>query len=915
METKKKITKELSKKRLVILAIITVIVISTSGVLYYFHQADKIREEKSHEFIAISKLKINQIVEWRKELERDINVISQSKLFTDLIAGWLANPSNVSFKNEIIYRLKLVRDNFNYDDIIITSKKGEILLALSTKEKSDNHIPLNLVKAVVESRENKFSDLYLCPFHDKIYDDIVSPMISGDNVIATLIFRVDPNNYLYPLIQEWPIESKTAETLIFRQDGDSVLFLNELRHQHNTALKLKISLNETKVPAVQAVLGKRGLFEGLDYRNKEVLSFISDIPGAPWLLIAKIDKSEVFSELKFNAVIITFLSVLLVGIAFSVLLYIYSTQQRNTFKELFEKEKELRESQEQFRIILYSIGDAVITTDKYGLVQQVNSVAERLTGWTESEAKGKSLEEIFRIINLETRETVTNPVQKVLGAGKIVGLANHTVLISKNGEEFMIADSGAPIMNSDGDITGVVLVFRDQTIEYNYQKKITESELKFRNLFNSVSIPLCYVSAQGVILSMNNRFLSDIGYSLDDMPTINEWWLLAYPDEKYRKWVIDSWNSAVESAITSGKDIESDVYNVTCKNGLVKNIIIAGITIGEDVLATFIDVTEQKEAERIIIREKVFSDSVINAMPGIFYLFDQNGKFVKWNNALADLSGFSYNEIGQKSPLDFIVPHDHEKIQKAIQTAFKDGEVYVEADFLASGRKNIPFYFTGVRIMLNNEPLLLGVGVDISRRKKAQQELIESERRLSRAIEDSPFPIMIHAEGGEVIQISNSWLEFTGYQSAEIANIEEWAQKVYGLETEKVKEVINLLYKQETGTNEGEFEINCKNGKKRIWDISSSPIGRLADGRKLVITMGNDITARKEAEKELELTLTNLQKTNIELESFNKMAVGRELRMVELKRKINSLSKLLGKEEPYELSFTEDNGASGKETT
>ena len=124
-------------------------------------------------------------------------------------------------------------------------------------------------------------------------------------------------------------------------------------------------------------------------------------------------------------------------------------------------EESLKKSEEWFSTTLKSIGDAVITTDSKGYVTLLNPVAETLTGWKQEEAKGKSLKEVFNIINESTREPVDNPVEKVLETGNIVGLANHTVLIAKDGREIPIDDSGSPIKNDKGEVFGVVLVFRD----------------------------------------------------------------------------------------------------------------------------------------------------------------------------------------------------------------------------------------------------------------------------------------------------------------------------------------------------------------------------------------------------------------------------------------------------------------------
>jgi PAS domain S-box-containing protein len=125
----------------------------------------------------------------------------------------------------------------------------------------------------------------------------------------------------------------------------------------------------------------------------------------------------------------------------------------------------LRLSEERLMTTLRSIGDAVIATDEVGRITMINPIAEKLTGWRQAEARGRSLDEVFRIVNEQTRVKVESPVAKVLRVGGIVGLANHTVLIHQAGHETAIEDSGAPICDDKGVVTGVVLVFRDATEE------------------------------------------------------------------------------------------------------------------------------------------------------------------------------------------------------------------------------------------------------------------------------------------------------------------------------------------------------------------------------------------------------------------------------------------------------------------
>lgn len=135
-------------------------------------------------------------------------------------------------------------------------------------------------------------------------------------------------------------------------------------------------------------------------------------------------------------------------------------------------EKEVLREREHALVTLRSIGDAVIATDTEGLVTRMNAVAEQLTGWPQDEALGRSLEEVFNIIDAGTREKSVNPVARVLDTGKIVGLGNHTVLIARDGREYQVADSAAPILGQDGATLGVVLVFRDVTEEYALQEQL-----------------------------------------------------------------------------------------------------------------------------------------------------------------------------------------------------------------------------------------------------------------------------------------------------------------------------------------------------------------------------------------------------------------------------------------------------------
>jgi PAS domain S-box-containing protein len=175
--------------------------------------------------------------------------------------------------------------------------------------------------------------------------------------------------------------------------------------------------------------------------------------------------------------------------------------------------EELRLSEERFRVTLSSIGDAVIATDASGGITFMNPVAERLTKWTAQQALGVPLDEVFKIINEFSRRTVENPVTKVIREGVIVGLANHTLLVAKDGMESPIDDSGAPIRGSNDNLTGVVLVFRDVTERRNAE----EAALRLAAIVHNSDDAIISKNLDGIITTWNDGATRTFGYTADEM--------------------------------------------------------------------------------------------------------------------------------------------------------------------------------------------------------------------------------------------------------------------------------------------------------------------------------------------------------------------------------------------------------------
>jgi PAS domain S-box-containing protein len=179
-------------------------------------------------------------------------------------------------------------------------------------------------------------------------------------------------------------------------------------------------------------------------------------------------------------------------------------RQQDSNRQLEQTNRRLQDGEQKLAVTLNSIGDAVIATDAQACVTLLNPVAQELTGWTQAQAIGQSIDVVFHIVNKETREPATIPVALALAHGTVQGLANHTVLMARDGREFDIADSCAPIRDSDNLVVGAVLVFRNVTEEYAVQASLRDSAALVQTILNTVVDGIVTIHADGGIIETVN---------------------------------------------------------------------------------------------------------------------------------------------------------------------------------------------------------------------------------------------------------------------------------------------------------------------------------------------------------------------------------------------------------------------------
>ena len=411
-------------------------------------------------------------------------------------------------------------------------------------------------------------------------------------------------------------------------------------------------------------------------------------------------------------------------------------------------ERRVAEQREVLRITLHSIGDAVIATDVQGRITYLSAVAESLTGWTQAEALGRPLDGVFRIVNEDTRHPVESPAARALREGVVVGLANHTVLIRKDGGECAIDDSAAPIRDDSGAISGCVLIFRDVTTLRHVERE-RASQLHTARLLASIiessDDAIISKSLDGVIRSWNAGAERLFGHTADE--AIGRHISLIIPPERIAE------EDQIIASLKAGRRIEHFETERLRSDG---RRILVSLTIspirddaGDVVGASKIvrDVTRQREIEqreRQLLAEAAAANAKFQAFfdQGAFFagIMDVNGILLDANRLSVESPGFTTEQfIGKpfwEGPWWAPSPALREQIEAATRQAAAGQSFGGELPyFVADGsQRMVDLSIQPIRDATGRVIFLAPLGVDITERKRGEtdrQRLEDDLRRLA----------------------------------------------------------------------------------------------------------------------------------------------------------------------------------------
>ncbi len=514
------------------------------------------------------------------------------------------------------------------------------------------------------------------------------------------------------------------------------------------------------------------------------------------------------------------------SLAIRIIMYtiIFFIVTQSSTKSLNKAEEELRNSEALYRSLVEQASDGILVTDLQGKIINVNPGLCSMFGYTMEEGLQKNISFFLDPENLRLQP---------FGYHLLKDDQSHLterLAVHKNGTTFDIELNTKLI----GDNKALSII-RNISERKKAEDKIRESEMKYRTLMQQAGDSILLFTGSGQLIQANQSARQLLGYSIEEYQKMSLKDLFIEEDLKENPFQLDRLNKG-ESTINrrrmkkrDGTVIETEIHAKKLSDGRY--------------LGVARDLTERIKAEELIIKERDLSNSIINSLPGLFYLCDETGKILRWNNSNEFIYGYSLSEISQMNCLDFFQGEEKELVRQRIKDCFVNGTTDVEAHVVTKTGEKILYYITGITINYKEKKCLVGTGVDITERKKAENELKESEEKFRTLVQQAAEGIFVVDQEGNYLEANESTSLITGYSAEELKKMNaadlipaEELQRI-PLKLKEIKKGLPVFI---------ERIIRRKDGKLINVEISA----KLMDNGK-VISILKDITEQRSAEKKI----------------------------------------------------------------
>jgi len=561
--------------------------------------------------------------------------------------------------------------------------------------------------------------------------------------------------------------------------------------------------------------------------------------------------------------------------------------QEETNKQLQQTNVTLQVSEERLAVTLNSIGDAVIATDAEARITLMNPLAEQLTGWTQVSAAGRPVDEIFHIVNKDTRRPATIPVMDTLAHGTIQGLANHTVLIARNGSECDIADSCAPIRDRDAQVIGAVLVFRDVTGEYAVQQALHDSTAQIQTILNTVVDGIITLHAiGGIVETVNPAAERMFGYTAAELNGQN--FSILIPefdrDQHNGNGSLEYYSASDEArAIGLGREVVG-----RRKNGGIfpLEMAVSEMWLGGQRYFTGIlrDITARKQAEEALVKAGALQSAIFNSANFSSIATDAKGVIQIFNVGAENMLGYTAADVMNKiTPAEISDPQEVIARAKALsvelETPITPGfealvfkasrgiEDIYELTYIRKDGSRFPAVVSVTALRDANSKIIgyLLIGTDNSARKQVEEQLRWTEESFRLMVESvTDYAIVMLDPEGRVVSWNSGAQRIKGYSAEEIVG--QHFSRFYPLEDiERGVPQRDLDIVTAMGRFEDEGWRVRKNGSTFWANVVYTAIRDQSGNLRGYAKLTRDLTERKRLDQVL-------QEKNAELESAKSVA-------------------------------------------
>ncbi|HOU53273.1 MAG TPA: PAS domain S-box protein [Myxococcota bacterium] len=518
------------------------ILIGTAGLIillgiggWGFHRfvVEDLTREALEKLEAVARLKVGQVTEWRQHLLGDVQANATGRLGM-LVQQAARNGFDAASLALLRKRMEERQEYIRYRDQMLVGPEGDLVIRLRKDLPGLSEATRSLARQAWIQRKALLGEPRTARLEDSILE-AACPVLGEDGTpLGVLVHQEDLDRLLFPLLEIWPLPSRTAETQIVMREGDEALVLTRQRSRSEPPLTLRIPLSNREDLRVQAVQGVRGVLAGRVGTNGQPLfGYASTIPESRWVLVAWMDQEEVLAQARWIGGLVWGIVLLAMALTALVAWAAWRQGQGRLVRRLLEGERFRRLALEALRSTPYG-GDGVLVVDSRGKVVQMNLFAEHLTGWSGEEARGRPVQEVLSLV-VEQEDPGKGP-------GEPGAQASHprsARMVSRNGIARPVRMVTVPMAGEDGRPLGSVVVFRDRTGEEDAESRTREWESRYRSLFGTSLVGIAWLDAEGRVLDANGAFRERTGRFLEDLEGMPWPDLVAAEDRERARAVVD----------------------------------------------------------------------------------------------------------------------------------------------------------------------------------------------------------------------------------------------------------------------------------------------------------------------------------------------------------------------------------------